>query len=283
MAVIDADGRGRRDRGGAIRYRPGRPTTSTRAPAIWRAGIDDYQARLNQPSMPDGPRPAPAPVRPPARHGSRPLLGRDRARRGRAWSGGRLRQRPARACGSSRCCSSCPGTRRAGIGRRSWTGRRPGRRAPGRPGGPGPRRRRSTRGSTPGACARTPPSRSRTALYARRGWCPGSRSGGCSGEVRRWPAVPPLPAGLSRSPFEAVDRDASPTATRRLAGRRRRRSTADAHRRRAPGDHGSCGGTAGSGFLLRDRGDGRPVGYVYGSGIGRLGPLAALDPALHPR
>ena len=38
----------------AVRLPAGRrATTSTRACAIWRAGIDDYQGRLNQPAMPD--------------------------------------------------------------------------------------------------------------------------------------------------------------------------------------------------------------------------------------
>ncbi|HSP19926.1 MAG TPA: hypothetical protein VLQ79_10440, partial [Myxococcaceae bacterium] len=44
------------------------------------------------------------------------------------------------------------------------------------------------------------------------------------------------------------------------------------------------------GYLVREHGGGdgtvagagRVHGYVYGSGGGRLGPVAALDPALHP-
>ena len=49
-----------------------------------------------------------------------------------------------------------------------------------------------------------------------------------------------------------------------------------------PADHGFLRRDGRVGFLLRDRGNGAPLGYVYGSGIGRMGPLLALDPALHP-
>ncbi len=46
-------------------------------------------------------------------------------------------------------------------------------------------------------------------------------------------------------------------------------------------DHGYVRRDGRAGFLARERG-GRVVGYAYGSGIGRLGPVAALDPALQP-
>ena len=49
-----------------------------------------------------------------------------------------------------------------------------------------------------------------------------------------------------------------------------------------PADHGFLRRDGRVGFLLRDRGTGAALGYVYGSGIGRMGPLLALDPALHP-
>jgi hypothetical protein len=48
-------------------------------------------------------------------------------------------------------------------------------------------------------------------------------------------------------------------------------------------EHGYLRREGRSGFLVRERGNGRVHGYVYGSGGGRLGPVAALDPALHPQ
>ncbi|HYO44745.1 MAG TPA: hypothetical protein VES19_16215, partial [Candidatus Limnocylindrales bacterium] len=52
-----------------------------------------------------------------------------------------------------------------------------------------------------------------------------------------------------------------------------------------PAEHAYLRREGRSGFIVRDRGgaDGRVHGYVYGSGGGRLGPMAALDPALHPQ
>ena len=88
---------------------------------IWRAGIEDYQGRLNQPAMPDDL----APLR---------RLLRTCWRRIRTGSGSRnaatappappdgrprrVRQRLAcaRACGSSRCCSCDPAMQADGIG-----------------------------------------------------------------------------------------------------------------------------------------------------------------------
>ena len=49
-----------------------------------------------------------------------------------------------------------------------------------------------------------------------------------------------------------------------------------------PADHAYLRREGRTGFLVRERGTGRVHGYVYGSGAGRLGPVAALDPALHP-
>src|SRR6187455_2970012 len=53
MAVIDADGRGDAPPGGAVHYRPGTADDLDACTRVWRAGIEDYQSRLNQPSMPD--------------------------------------------------------------------------------------------------------------------------------------------------------------------------------------------------------------------------------------
>lgn len=99
------------------------------------------------------------------------------------------------------------------------------------------------------------------------------------GEVRRWSAVPPLPAGLNAVPFEAVEHD-GPEGRRHLTELLDdidREILGAAH----PIDHEYLRRDGRIGFLAREPG-GRTLGYVYGSGIGRLGPVAALDPALHP-
>jgi len=117
-------------------------------------------------------------------------------------------------------------------------------------------------------------------LYARRGMLPRVPVWRLSGEPRRWAAIPPLPVGLESVPFEAVVLDGRDGA-RRLA------ETVAALDREIvgmthPQDHEFLRRDGRTGFLVRERDSGRAVGYVYGSSGGRLGPLAALDPALQP-
>jgi hypothetical protein len=102
------------------------------------------------------------------------------------------------------------------------------------------------------------------------------------GEVRRPAALPALPASLEAVPFEAIVAEAED-------GHRRLAALVDALDRELVGgthavDHAWLRREGRSGFLLRKRGDlaAAPLGYVYGSPGGRLGPLAATDPALHP-
>ena len=117
------------------------------------------------------------------------------------------------------------------------------------------------------------------ALYARRGMAPRIPIWRLTGEVRRWSAVPVLPAGLSAVPFEAVDQG-EPDGPRRLSAildELDRELIGAAH----PVDHAFQRREGRVGFLVRDR-SGRTLGYVYSSSIGRLGPLAAVDPSLHP-
>jgi hypothetical protein len=117
-------------------------------------------------------------------------------------------------------------------------------------------------------------------LYARRGMVPRIPIWRLFGEVRRWPAVPPPPPSLESVAFESVAAT-EPDGERRLQGildNLDREVIGAAH----PSDHGFLRRDGRVGFLLRDRGNGTPMGYVYGSGIGRMGPLLALDPALHP-
>jgi GNAT superfamily N-acetyltransferase len=117
-------------------------------------------------------------------------------------------------------------------------------------------------------------------LYARRGMVPRIPVWRLLGEPRRWSAIPLLPATLEAVPFEALAAG-GPRGSRRLA------ETVDALDREIvgvahPEDHEHLRRDGRTGFLVRERGTGRALGYGYGASAGRLGPVAALDPALHP-
>jgi GNAT superfamily N-acetyltransferase len=115
-------------------------------------------------------------------------------------------------------------------------------------------------------------------LYARRGMVPRIPIWRLFGDVRRWDALPALPRTLESVPFEALASE-GPDGHRRLA------DVVDGIDRELIGsahgaDHAFLRREGRSGFLVRERG-GRVLGYAYGSGVGRLGPVAAIDPALH--
>lgn len=121
-------------------------------------------------------------------------------------------------------------------------------------------------------------------LYARRGMPPRIPIWRAVGEVRRWTALPTLPSSLEAVPFERLAGD-GPDGARRLDDALAaidRELIGCAH----PADHAHLAREGRSGFLVRERSGedagGRVHGYVYGSGGGRLGPLAALDPDLQP-
>ena len=91
--------------------------------------------------------------------------------------------------------------------------------------------------------------------------------------------MPPLPAGLVAVPFERIEHE-GPDGERRLA------ETLDDLDRELLGsahqvDHAYLRREGRVGFLAREAG-GRTLGYVYGSGVGRLGPVAALEADLLP-
>ena len=88
------------------------------------------------------------------------------------------------------------------------------------------------------------------------------------------------PPTLESVPFEAIAADGR-DGSRRLAGiveALDREIVGIAH----PQDHEYLRRDGRTGFLVRERGTGRALGYGYGTSAGRLGPVAALDPALHP-
>jgi hypothetical protein len=130
-----------------------------------------------------------------------------------------------------------------------------------------------------GMCADAAQPRS-NGLYARRGMPPRVPIWRVAGEVRRWAALPSIPAALEAIPFERIAADA-PAGERRLdelVAAVDRQMVGAAH----PADHEYLAREGRRGFLLRERAGGRVHGYVYGSGTGRLGPMAALDPDLLP-
>jgi GNAT superfamily N-acetyltransferase len=117
------------------------------------------------------------------------------------------------------------------------------------------------------------------AMYARRGMTPRLPVWRLSGEPHRWSALPPLPASLEAVPFDAI-------AANGHEGPRRLAEAVNAIDREVigithPADHEYLRRDGRTGFLVRER-EGRVLGYVYGSSVGRLGPVAAHDPALLP-
>jgi hypothetical protein len=117
-------------------------------------------------------------------------------------------------------------------------------------------------------------------LYARRGMVPRIPIWRLFGDVRRWSALPAPTPSLEVASFEALTADGP-------GGARRLRETLDTLDREIVGsahsvDHEWLRREGRLGYLVRDRGDGRSLGYAYGSTVGRLGPVAAVDPALHP-
>jgi hypothetical protein len=259
-----------------VRYRPATGDDLAACTLTWRAAIDDYQARLALPPMTDDLEPL------------RRLLAHTLATDpSRFWV---VEDADGAVAGFSSATVReglwflamlfvRPGLQASGVGQTLMDRAQAGRDTdPGGPAVPGPDEPLDSGIHTWGMCtdAAQPIS---NALYARRGMVPRLPAWRMIGEVRRWSAVPPLPASLEAVPFESVA--AGPDGDRHLADAvdgLDRELIGAAH----PPDHGWLRREGRSGFLVRERGTGRVHGYVYGSGGGRLGPMAALDPALHP-
>ena len=97
---------------------PGRRSSPTCA-AIWR-DVDQrlHRAGSNQPEIPPEIGPDHPPLRPPPGDRPGPVRRRDARPTDRATGSIGFARRPsASACGSSRCCSSCPRSRAPGLGR----------------------------------------------------------------------------------------------------------------------------------------------------------------------
>jgi GNAT superfamily N-acetyltransferase len=259
-----------------VRYRPGRSEDLDACTRTWKAGIEDYQARLNQPPMPDDL----APLRRLLGH----LITTDPERfwvaidpddeligfasaavRDGLWFLAMLFVHPSR--------------QRSGIGAALMDRAQAGRDVdPGGPAVPGPDEPLDSGIHTWGMCTDAVQPIS-NALYARRGMVPRIPIWRLFGEVRRWSALPMPSGGVQSIPFEAVG-GSEPDSDRRLQAvldDLDHEIVGSTHAR----DHGFLRRDGRQGFLLRER-SGRALGYVYGSGVGRMGPLAAIDPALHP-
>jgi hypothetical protein len=277
MAVPGAEDASGPSAGTAVRYRPGTADDLDACTRVWRAGIEDYQGRLNQPSMPEDL----GPLRRLLAH----LLATDPAR---FWVAvGRDDGVVGFASASVRdglwflaMLFVLPGTQARGIGQALLDHAQAGAVVlAGGPAVPGPDDPLDSGIHTWGMCTDAVQPIS-NGLYARRGMVPRIPIWRLFGEVRRWPALPPLPPSLETVAFESV-------AATEPDGERRLQAILDELDREVigaahPADHGFLRRDGRVGFLVRDHGDGHPVGYAYGSGIGRMGPVLAIDPALHP-
>lgn len=265
----------------AVSYRPGREADLEDCTRIWRIGIEDYQARLNQPAMPEDL----GPLRRLLAH----LLATDPDR---FW----VATAPDDDTGGEAMIGFSSASLRDGlwflamlfvdprfqadgVGQALMDRAQAGRDVdPGGPAVPSPDDPFDSGIHTWGMCTDAVQPIS-NALYARRGMVPRIPIWRLFGEVRRWSAVPPLPDSLEAVPFEAVERT-GPDGPGRLAAildELDRGLLGSTH----PADHAFLRRDGRVGFLARERG-GRVLGYAYGSGIGRLGPVAATDPALLP-
>jgi GNAT superfamily N-acetyltransferase len=247
-----------------VRYRAGTEDDLDACTRIWKAAIDDYQGRLSQPPMPDDLGPL------------RRLLGHFLATDpDRFWVAERADGEHCIGFGSATVRDDLwflgmlfvdPGLHAGGIGS-ALLDRTLGGSEPGVRGGPA--------GITRwGTCTDSAQPVS-NGLYARRGLVPRVPVWRLSGEIRRPGALPALSPGLEAVPFEAIAAE-GPDGHRRLADAVNEvdRAVIGLEHGR---DHAFLRREGREGLLVRERG-GRPVGYGYGSGVGRLGPVAALDP-----
>ncbi len=275
---------------GPTPFRPGRNEDLEACTRVWKAAIDDYQGRLGQPPMPEDL----TPLRRLLGH----LLATDPERfwvatapapAGRA-AGGAKDGDPDHVVGFSAASVRGdlwflamlfvdPRAQSRGLGGALMDRAQAGLDVdPGGPAVPGPDEPLETGIRRWGMCtdAGQPIS---NGLYARRGMIPRVPVWRLLGEVRRWTAVPTLPRTLEAVPFEDL-------AVGEPDGHRRLADIVDALDTEIIGmphaaDHAYLRREGRSGFLVRERG-GRPLGYAYASGGGRMGPVAALDAELHP-
>lgn len=118
------------------------------------------------------------------------------------------------------------------------------------------------------------------ALYAHYGMVPRMPVFLMKGRVRKPEAFPPLPPDVAVTPFASID-----DATARPPGDHLLADVTSALDRAVlgfvrPADHRFLGADR-NGYLVTDE-DGEPLGYGYVRDDGRIGPVAAMSPALLP-
>lgn len=264
---------------GPVTYRRGHETDLDACARTWRVAVDDYKARLNEPPLPG----ETGPLRRILAH----LLATDPDR---FWVALRGAEGEATVVGFASASVRdglwflamlfvLPGSQGHGIGSALLDRAQAGRDVdPGGPAVPGPDAPLDCGIHTWGMCTDTAQPIS-NGVYARRGMLPRLPIWRLAGEPRRWSALPVLPPSLEAVPFDAL-------AAKGHDGPRRLAEIVDALDREVLGvtrqaDHEFLRRDGRTGLLVRER-SGRALGYVYGSGSGRLGPVAALDPELHP-
>ena len=268
---------------GPVTYRPGREADLGSCLGVWRASVDDYEGRINQPPLPE----ETAPLRRHVAH----MIATDPDR---FWVAEIAR--PDGASTDPRLVGFAVATVRDGlwylallfvlpevqgfgIGSALLDRAQAGRDAlAGGPAVPGPDDPLDTGIHTWGMATDTAQPIS-NGLYARRGMVPRLPVWRLAGEPHRWGAMPTLPATLEAIAFDAI-------AANGHAGPRRLADAVDDIDREVIGithqqDHEFLRRDGRSGFLVRERG-GRILGYAYGAASGRIGPVAALDPELLP-
>jgi GNAT superfamily N-acetyltransferase len=265
-----------------IRFRPGTPGDLDACTGIWKVAIEDYQARLNQPAMPD----ELGPLRRLLDH----LMTTDPDRYWVAERAGVVVGFASAAVREGLWFLAMlfvrPEEQATGLGQALMDRAQAGRDVdPGGPAVPGPDEAFDSGIHTWGMCTDAVQPIS-NGLYARRGMVPRLPIWRLFGEIRRWPALPLLPASLEAVSFESIA-GTEPDGERRLQAildDLDRALIGSAH----PADHRYLRRDGRAGFIVRARATGgagtgsQVLGYAYGSGVGRLGPVAAVDPALHP-
>jgi GNAT superfamily N-acetyltransferase len=274
---------------GPVTYRLGREADMAACLGIWRAAVDNYQGRLNQPPMPE----ETGPLRRHLAH----MLSTDPDRFWLAEVGREDGESAAGGEGSSPWLVGfalatvrdglwylamlfvLPAVQGRGIGAALLDRAQAGRDAPaGGPGVPGPDNAFDSRIHTWGMATDTAQPIS-NGLYARRGMVPRLPMWRLAGEPVRWSALPALPTQVEAIPFDSI-------AANGHDGPRRLAEVVDGIDREVIGlthqaDHEFLRRDGRAGFLVRER-SGRALGYAYGSTTGRIGPIAALDPDLLP-
>jgi GNAT superfamily N-acetyltransferase len=268
---------------GHVAYRLGREADIPACLGIWRAAVDDYQGRLNQPPLPEE-------IGPLRRH----LAHIAATDPDRFWVAEIEQQAGATADPSLVGFALAtvrdglwylamlfvfPTLQGHGIGAALLDRAQAGRdAAAGGPAVPGPDDPLDSGIHTWGMATDTAQPIS-NGLYARRGMIPRLPIWRLAGEPHHWAAVPALPMTLEAIPFDAI-------AANGHEGPRRLADTVDDVDRAVIGithqaDHEFLRRDGRAGFLVRERG-GRVFGYTYGAPSGRIGPVAALEPDLLP-